>query len=158
MQRFCEGFHTFCPDFHQNKSFECAVSPRLLHRLYQIKNLYAKHFKNVPNLKNVVYTVYIPVGNTVTWQAAVNAVALLSTVGNVALEKNVQGIWRVGLNWSACRMRPAGRSLATLMKTEEKWWQHTPLSEFNTNGKQPWFISPDTDTNFWGGTQWLDGQ
>jgi len=29
------------------------------------------------------------------------------------LDKNVQGIWRVGLNWSAGRMRPAGRNLAT---------------------------------------------
>jgi len=45
--------------------------------------------------------------------AVVNAVALLSTVGNVALEKNLQGNWRVWLNWSAGRMRPAGRSLAT---------------------------------------------
>jgi len=36
-----------------------------------------------------------------------NAVALLSTVRNVVLEKNVQGIWRAGLN------RSAGRSLAT---------------------------------------------
>jgi len=41
-----------------------------------------------------------------TWQAATKAVALLSTVGNVVLAKNVQGIWRAGLNW------PAGRSLA----------------------------------------------
>jgi len=40
-------------------------------------------------------------------------VALLSTVGNVVLEINAQGSWRAGLNWSACRMRPEGRSLAT---------------------------------------------
>jgi len=32
-------------------------------------------------------------------QAAANAVALLSTVGNVVLEKNPQGIWRAGINW-----------------------------------------------------------
>jgi len=31
-------------------------------------------------------------------QAAANAGALLPTVGNVGLEKNVQGIWRAGLN------------------------------------------------------------
>jgi len=36
-------------------------------------------------------------------QAAANAVALLSTVGNVVLEKNMQGIWLAGLNWSANR-------------------------------------------------------
>ena len=65
------------------------------------------------------------------WQAAVNAVALLSTVGSVALEKNVQGIWRVGLNWSAAR---------SLAIADEKWWQHTPLSESNTNGERWWFI------------------
>jgi len=35
-----------------------------------------------------------------------HAVALLSTVGNVVLEKNVQGIWRAGINWSAGWMRP----------------------------------------------------
>jgi len=29
------------------------------------------------------------------------AVALLSTVGNVVLEKNVLGAWRTGLNWIA---------------------------------------------------------
>jgi len=40
-------------------------------------------------------------------QAAANAVALLSIVGNVVLEKNAQDIWRDGLNWSA------GRNLAT---------------------------------------------
>jgi len=40
-----------------------------------------------------------------TCQAAVNVVALLSTVGNVVLEKNVQGFWRAGLNWLAGWMR-----------------------------------------------------
>jgi len=29
------------------------------------------------------------------------AVALLSTVGNVVLDKNVLGVWRTGLNWIA---------------------------------------------------------
>ena len=29
-----------------------------------------------------------------------------TTVGNVVLEKNVQDIWRAGLNWLAGRMRP----------------------------------------------------
>ena len=56
-------------------------------------------------------------------------------------------------------MRPAGLSLATAdVDYEEKWWQHTPLSESNINGEQSWFNSPDTDTNFWTGMQWLDGQ
>jgi len=39
-----------------------------------------------------------------TEKQAVNAVAILST-GNVVLEKNVQGIWRAGLNWFAGQMR-----------------------------------------------------
>jgi len=47
-------------------------------------------------------------------QAGANAVALLSTVGNVVLENNVQGIWWAELNWSAGRIRPADRILATL--------------------------------------------
>jgi len=38
---------------------------------------------------------------------------MLSTVGKVVLEKDVQGVWRGGLNWSVGRIRPAGRSLAT---------------------------------------------
>jgi len=38
-------------------------------------------------------------------QAAANPVALLSTVGNVVLEKIVEGIWRDRLNWLAGRMR-----------------------------------------------------
>jgi len=38
-----------------------------------------------------------------------NADALLSTVGEVVLEKIVQGVWWAGLNWSA------GRCFATLV-------------------------------------------
>jgi len=38
-------------------------------------------------------------------QAAANAVALLSTIGNVVLEKNVEGIWWDRLNWLAGRIR-----------------------------------------------------
>jgi len=48
-------------------------------------------------------------------QAAANAVVLLSTVSTVGtwcLKKCVR-FWRAGLNWSAGRMRPLGRSLAT---------------------------------------------
>jgi len=41
---------------------------------------------------------------------------------------------------------------------EEEWWQHTPLSESNTNGERLWFKSPDTDINFWAGIHWLDGK
>ena len=56
-------------------------------------------------------------------------------------------------------MKPVGLSLSTPdADYEEKWWQHTPLSESNINGEQSWFNSPDTDTNFWTGMQWLDGQ
>ena len=33
-----------------------------------------------------------------------------------------------------------------------------PLSESNTNGERSWFNSPDTDTNFWAGIQWLYDQ
>jgi len=40
----------------------------------------------------------------------------------------------------------------------EEWWQHTQLSESNTNGEQSWFNSPNKDTNFWAGMKWLDGQ
>ena len=35
---------------------------------------------------------------------------------------------------------------------EEEWWQHTPLSESKTH------YSFDTDTKFWAGMRWLDGQ
>jgi len=48
-------------------------------------------------------------------QATANAVALLPTVGNVVLEKNVQDICQAGLNWSASWMQPMATacSLAT---------------------------------------------
>ena len=39
---------------------------------------------------------------------------------------------------------------------EGEWRQHTPLSESNTNGEPSWFNSPDINTNFWAGMQWLD--
>ena len=38
---------------------------------------------------------------------------------------------------------------------EKEWWQHTSLSESKTNGERSWSNSPDTDTNFWAGMQWL---
>jgi len=41
------------------------------------------------------------------WRTAANDVALLSTVGNVAHEKNVRGVWRAVVKWSV------GRSLVT---------------------------------------------
>jgi len=63
IQQFCEGFHTFCPNFNRHcriftKSEVLGVRshPRLLHRIYQIKNLYTKHFENIRNLNNSIYT------------------------------------------------------------------------------------------------------
>jgi len=41
------------------------------------------------------------------------------------------------------------------VECEKEWWQHTPLSESNTNGELSWFNSPDTDTIFWAGIRWL---
>ena len=41
---------------------------------------------------------------------------------------------------------------------EEEWWQHTPLSESNTNAERLWFNSVDTDTIFWAGLQLHNGQ
>jgi len=41
---------------------------------------------------------------------------------------------------------------------EKEQWRQTPLSESNTNGERSWSNSPDTDTNFWAGIQWLQGQ
>jgi len=35
----------------------------------------------------------------------------------------------------------------------KEWWQHTPLSESNTNGERLWFNFAETDTNFWAGIQ-----
>ena len=45
----------------------------------------------------------------------------------------------------------------TQYQRREEWWQQTPLSESNTHGKHLWFNCPDTDTDFWAGIQWLDG-
>ena len=44
-----------------------------------------------------------------------------------------------------------------ILDYEDVWWhwQHTPLSESNTNGERLWFKSSDTDTNFWARIQWL---
>ena len=41
---------------------------------------------------------------------------------------------------------------------EEEWWQHTPLSEYNTHSQRLWFNSSDTDTNFWAEIQCLHSQ
>jgi len=55
--------------------------------------------------------------------------------------------------------RPAGCSLENPnIDYEEDWWQPAQLSELNTNAERLWFNSVDTDTIFWAGIQWLDGQ
>jgi len=82
-----------------------------------------------------------------TWEAAVNAVALLSTVGNVALEKNLQGIWRVGLNWSAGRMRLAGSSLATTVVDYEEKSRHPCRSPIPTVNCRDLTLSTRTQTS-----------
>jgi len=62
-------------------------------------------------------------------------------------------------NGFAGRMWSAGRSLEnTDTDYEEEWWQHTPMSESNTNAEQLWFNYVDTDTIFWAGIQLIDGQ
>ena len=40
---------------------------------------------------------------------------------------------------------------------KEEWWEHMP-SNSHGHGERLWFNSADTDTNFWEGIKWLDGQ
>jgi len=49
------------------------------------------------------------------------------------LEKNVQGIWRAGLNWLVGRMRPAGRSLATPVLSVDNLFRHIATLYFIFN-------------------------
>ena len=41
---------------------------------------------------------------------------------------------------------------------EKEWWQNTTQAETNTSGERLRLNSPDTDTIFWAGMQWLDSQ
>jgi len=62
-------------------------------------------------------------------------------------------------NGFAGRIWPMGCTLENPdIDYEEEWWQHTPLSESNTNAERLWFNSVDTDTIFWARIQLLDGQ
>jgi len=64
-----------------------------------------------------------------------------------------------GWNGFAGRIWTADRSFENPdLNYEEVWWQHTPLSESNTNKERLWFNSVDTDTIFWAGIQLFDGQ
>jgi len=57
---------------------------------------------------------------------------------------------------SQIRFWPAGRGAVNLdIDYEEEWWQHTPLSESNTNTERLWFDSVDMDTIFWAGIQFV---
>jgi len=57
-----------------------------------------------------------------------------------------------GWNGLAGRIWPAGRSVENPdIDYEEKWWQHTPLSESNTNAERLWVNSVYRDTIFWTG-------
>ena len=62
-----------------------------------------------------------------------------------------------GSNGFAGRICPAGRSVENSDIEYEEWWQHTPLSEYNTNAEWLWFNFVDPDTIFWTGIQLLDG-
>ena len=65
---------------------------------------------------------------------------------------------RPSKKWSTTPLGVATPRLKTTDIDYEEWWQHTPLSESNTNGKPLWFNSTHTDTNFWAEILWLDGQ
>jgi len=68
-------------------------------------------------------------------------------------------ILRPGETASQVRFCPAGRSAENPdIDYVEEWWQHTPLSESNTNAERLWFHSVDVDTMFWARIQLLDGQ
>jgi len=63
-----------------------------------------------------------------------------------------------GWNGFAGRILPVGHSVENPdIDYEEEWWQHTPLSESNTNVERLWFNSVDTATVFWTRIQLLDG-
>ena len=74
------------------------------------------------------------------WQAAANAVALLTTVGSL---KNAQGIWRARLNWSAGRMRPVSRSLANSGLQDKAYMRLNQRHRFNAiNKNENWSHNP----------------
>jgi len=63
-----------------------------------------------------------------------------------------------GWNGFVGRIWPPGRSVENPdINCEEEWWQHTPLTEPNTNAERLWF-NTETITIFWAGIQLLDGQ
>jgi len=88
--------------------FMCAAEGLIFFLLITVSHTLGQEWSNLlargPNLRLPGH--WRPDTVRFTWQTAANAVALLSIAGNVVLGKNVQGIWRAGLNWSA------GRSLA----------------------------------------------
>ena len=64
-----------------------------------------------------------------------------------------------GWNGFAGLIWPAGRGVENPdINYEEEWWQHTPLSESNTNTERLWFVSVDMDTICWARIQLLDCQ
>jgi len=64
-----------------------------------------------------------------------------------------------GWNGFAGRIWPVSRSLENPdVNYEDKWWQHTPLLESNTNAEPLWFNLADTDKIFWAEIQLFDGQ
>ena len=70
------------------------------------------------------------------------------------------GKMRVEAGWNgfAGLIRPSDRSLENPdVNYEEEWWQHTPLSESNTNNERLWLNSVHTDTIFWAGIHAFDG-
>jgi len=62
------------------------------------------------------------------------------------------GKMRFAARWNGCAglICPAGRSVENPdIYYEEEWWQHTPLSESNTNAERLWVNSVDKETIFW---------
>ena len=62
-------------------------------------------------------------------------------------------------NGFAGQIWPEGRSVENPdIDYKEKWWEHTPLSECNTNAERLWFNYVDTGAFFSARIQLLDGQ
>jgi len=60
-------------------------------------------------------------------------------------------------SWSFQQWHPRSHDfycLSTSYVYEEEWWQHTSLSESNTDRKRLSVSSPNLDTNFWLGIHW----
>ena len=157
----------------------CCEDPRMQYQFVRKKQTVHPAVPNIETLVDVpviVYPIHIDQGSSnFLWE---DNISYCTTVRGLDILRNVFFSGYVtfqiitffvneiffhyfvaGWNGLEGQISPAGRSAENPdIDYEQEWQQHTPLSESNASAERLWFNSGDTNTIFWTGIGWFNGQ